>query len=240
MKRFLWGAFAFLALGIATSHAAQPFGNESKQFLTGMVDKQQVQVVSGNFTFPAYVLYVTDGDTVAVLNGGKKTKIRFFSIDAPEVDHKLSLGEEGPVTDKYGRTVGTLFLRDGTNVNAEMIRNGMAWWYAKYAPEEVVLARYEAEARHAGIGIWTENDPLPPWIFRHPEQRAEWDRTKCALTSRDCPAGGEAVACSYTAGDRRTFEEYAENECVTMRLLEYQLCRAGLPFDPPKADCRTP
>jgi endonuclease YncB( thermonuclease family) len=35
--------------------------------------------------------------------------------------------------DKYDRTVAELFLADGRSVNVEMVRDGMAYHYARYS-----------------------------------------------------------------------------------------------------------
>ena len=48
--------------------------------------------------------------------------------------------------DKYGRTLGNVFLLDGTNVNQELIKLGWCWWYRKYAPGDTVLEGLENEA----------------------------------------------------------------------------------------------
>ena len=33
--------------------------------------------------------------------------------------------------DKYGRTLGDVFLLDGTNVNHTLVKDGWCWWYRK-------------------------------------------------------------------------------------------------------------
>ncbi|MFH1262947.1 MAG: thermonuclease family protein [Pseudomonadota bacterium] len=209
-------------------------------------------------SFSGPVLRISDGDTIAVSNAGKQVKVRFGGIDAPEIDHPGKGGQAGgeeakqfliglidrqwvtveiETTDKYGRTVGIIYLRDGTNINAEMIRNGWAWWYTEHYPTLTLAARYEAEARKAGIGIWQDSDPEPPWIFRNPERQEEWERTKCEIDTQGCPSGGTSSHCSVNVGSGVSFEEFSENECVTGRLLEYQFCRAGLPFDSQRMNC---
>jgi endonuclease YncB( thermonuclease family) len=30
--------------------------------------------------------------------------------------------------DNYGRTLGDVFLRDGTKVNQELVKDGWCWW----------------------------------------------------------------------------------------------------------------
>ena len=87
---------------------------------------------------------IVDGDTVYMRDG---TKVRLHGIDTPERDQpygkqatrnldKLIGGTVFVVendTDRYGRLVGTLYTPEGVNVNLEMVCNGSAWWYSRYA-----------------------------------------------------------------------------------------------------------
>ena len=51
--------------------------------------------------------------------------------------------------DRYKRTVAEIILPDGRNLNQEIVRAGLAWWYERYACREVVLQDLEREARDA-------------------------------------------------------------------------------------------
>jgi micrococcal nuclease len=57
-------------------------------------------------------------------------------------------------------------LPAGRILNHELVRRGLAWWYRQYAPNDASLARLEAEARAARIGLWSGTDPTPPWTWR--------------------------------------------------------------------------
>ena len=71
--------------------------------------------------------------------------------------------------DRYGRTLG--IVRLGTrNVNLELVREGWAWWYRKYAPKNKELAAAEAAARKAKRGLWADAKPIPPWDWRQSER----------------------------------------------------------------------
>ena len=70
-----------------------------------------------------------------------------------------------PDKDRYGRTVGRVFV-GSHDVNAEMVRRGFAWWYRTYAKKAVDLASAETEAKNAGRGLWADKAPVPPWEFR--------------------------------------------------------------------------
>ena len=46
------------------------------------------------------------------------------------------------------------------------MRDGLAWHSDRYAPNETELARLERQARNANRGLWSRNDPVPPWNWR--------------------------------------------------------------------------
>lgn len=68
--------------------------------------------------------------------------------------------------DRYGRIVGEVILPSGENLNHELVRAGLAWWYRKYAPGDQGLARFEREAKKARLGLWSEPNLVPPWDWR--------------------------------------------------------------------------
>ena len=69
-------------------------------------------------------------------------------------------------TDRYGRLVGTLYTPEGVNVNLEMVCNGSAWWYERYAKNNRAMSACQTEAKGAGLGLWESGDPMPPWEWR--------------------------------------------------------------------------
>jgi endonuclease YncB( thermonuclease family) len=134
------------------------------------------------------VVHVSDGDTVVVLTSGREeVKIRLHGIDCPEAKQPfgqaakrqtlaLAGGKDVTVlpldTDRYGRTIGEVFLSDGTSLNKALVSMGYAWWYQRYAPRDAELAALEAEARRARRGLWADANPAPPWEWRK-AQRAD-------------------------------------------------------------------
>ena len=104
------------------------------------------------------VIGIKDGDTVVLLTAAKtEITVRLSEIDAPE---RKKLG-----TDRYGRTLGFIYLRNGTNVNLEMVKNGMAWQYEKYS-KSAVLKKAQASAKSMSVGLWRDPNPVAPWEFR--------------------------------------------------------------------------
>ena len=65
---------------------------------------------------------------------------------------------------------------DGRDVGLELIKAGLAWAYEYYLPEASpeIQAQYlatETAARVSRLGLWQDNDPVPPWQFRKNERQ---------------------------------------------------------------------
>src|SRR5262249_58694359 len=71
----------------------------------------------------------------------------------------VTLRDYGP--DRNGRRLAEVVLRDGRNVNREMVRLGWAWGFRKYS-HGVTLGTLAAEAPAAGRGLWVDPHPMPP------------------------------------------------------------------------------
>jgi endonuclease YncB( thermonuclease family) len=136
------------------------------------------------------VVGVADGDTMTLLDeSNRQYKVRLAGIDAPEKrqafghQSKKTLGEcafgksavvEGSKVDRYGRLIGKVVV-DGVDCNLRQIEVGLAWHYKRYAGEQKPAdrTRYDAAevaARGAGLGLWHEPIPTPPWNFRRSDR----------------------------------------------------------------------
>ncbi len=134
---------------------------------------------AGAQTIAGTVVTVHDGDTVSVRTGRGLVKIRFEGIDCPELaqrrgaeakalTERLALNRtvrvEAHGVDRYDRVLGRVFV-DGTDVNAALVRAGMAWRYER-GPGDRVLAEAERAAQAAHAGVWADTNPEPPWQWR--------------------------------------------------------------------------
>lgn len=132
------------------------------------------------------VISVADGDTITDLdNTNTQHKIRLAGIDAPEKSQPFGNASKKSLSDlvygrhvevnwqkkdRYGRRVGKVIV-DGIDANLEQIKNGMAWFYARYQNEQSLQDRQEyagAEdyAKKNRLGLWADSTPIPPWDFR--------------------------------------------------------------------------
>ena len=130
---------------------------------------------------------IVDGDTLTVLTADKqRIKIRLSGIDTPE--RKQAFGTKAKQAlsskvfgktvrvrdngqDRYKRTLGDIFLGDRW-INLELVEEGYAWHYKHYSKDKR-LAQAEVEARAAKRGLWSDNNPVPPWEFRRGGKNAE-------------------------------------------------------------------
>lgn len=124
------------------------------------------------------ILSIIDGDTFVFQTEEGNIKVRLFGIDAPEKKQTYGLESKAYLetyrykqgklkrtgTDKYGRTLGILFI-DNKNINLDLIKNGYAWHYKRYS-DDIAFAQAEKEARQKKIGLWKHPDPMAPWNFR--------------------------------------------------------------------------
>jgi len=130
--------------------------------------------------FVGKVTGIKDGDTFEVLYNGEPERIRLSDIDAPESAQpfgqaakkyasKLCFGKTVTVMpqkkrDQYGRILGTVFVDETINVNAELVKAGYAWRY-KYSRNKDLKA-LEDKARYTHAGLWQDEKPVDPWQWR--------------------------------------------------------------------------
>jgi endonuclease YncB( thermonuclease family) len=123
---------------------------------------------------------VKDGDTIEVLFEGKVLRVRLLDIDCPEkgqaYGHRAkeftkTFCESGFVEiswdgklDRYGRALATIYSGK-TCLNSMLVRSGLAWHYKKYSKKKF-YAKLESQARSQRIGLWQDDNPIPPWDFR--------------------------------------------------------------------------
>jgi micrococcal nuclease len=160
--------------------------------------------------FPAYdapvqvrVHSVSDGDTV-VLEDGKR--VRYLGIDAPEVAHEGKPGDplgdgaarynrslvsgrwvrlefEGEREDDYGRLLAYVFLEDGTLVNSELVRQGLAYLCSKQRPlryrDRLLDAQRRAMAEQRGL--WSRPPPRSEAVYMANKRSGVFHRPSCPL-----------------------------------------------------------
>jgi endonuclease YncB( thermonuclease family) len=136
-------------------------------------------------------VHIADGDTFEGRDGDQTHRIRLHGVDAPEKGQDFSkksretlgrLCKNGPLKaviiqkDRFGRWVCDVYDRNGQSINKALVKEGMAWHFKRYSSDRE-LARLEAEARSARIGLWSLDDPIAPWIYRKDSTARERERS---------------------------------------------------------------
>jgi micrococcal nuclease len=134
--------------------------------------------------FSGSVVEISDGDTAKVLVGKETVTVRLDGIDAPETGQAFGARSRQALSsyvfgktvtvrktgeDRYDRTLGVL-IEGGTDVNAKMVEDGLAWHYKRYS-SDARLANLEREARLAKRGLWSDPNPVAPWDYRDLKRR---------------------------------------------------------------------
>ncbi len=135
----------------------------------------------------ALVVRAVDGDTLLVQRDGEtgEERVRMLGINTPEtvdprkpvqcfgkdaskhmhelVDGKrvrLDADPQADERDKYDRLLRNVFLEDGTDVNAMMVRDGYAYAYLSFSLNPLrkrTLKKLEEDAKLAQRGLWNPN-----------------------------------------------------------------------------------
>jgi micrococcal nuclease len=125
------------------------------------------------------VVTVIDGNTLEIFTPENETyKILLFGIDCPELGQeygekakrfleKLILNKEVSVEiqgkDRWGNRLGIILI-EGVDPREELLQEGLAWT-SERNPIESFEAMKE-KSKDKGKGLWKEQNPTPPWIYR--------------------------------------------------------------------------
>lgn len=133
----------------------------------------------------ALVTKAVDGDTLHVrLDDDTEATVRLLGVNTPEtVDPRrpvecfgkeasaftkamtdgkrvrLEADPQADEVDKYGRLLRNIFLEDGTDMNAALVKEGYAYAYVDFPQDKTrkaELMRLEEEARDQKRGLWAD------------------------------------------------------------------------------------
>ena len=135
-------------------------------------------VVQANSRTWHNVRWVNDGDTV-ILNDNRS--LRYLGINTPEIDYQQHRAEpfayaarrlnrklvdgtpirlefEKRKTDRFGRLLAYVFLKDNTLVNRELLRHGYGYFYPSSHPGKYddILLKAQQDAMASKKGLWRD------------------------------------------------------------------------------------
>jgi endonuclease YncB( thermonuclease family) len=187
-------------------------------------DRAGTEVQTGEWR---HVTRVIDGDTI-ILDGGER--LRLIGVDTPETVHpqkpveyfgkeasaftrrtvegkrvRLEYEQGAPREDRYGRTLGYVYLEDGRLLNLEIIAGGYGHAYTRFPFSKMEEFRAgERDAREAGKGLWGEphGSRSPPADQPGVRPGFEGSSGSCIPASQCCKVCRKGQACGNSCISR--------------------------------------
>ena len=191
-----------------------PLALASLLLLAGLAAPRSARAQETGDVFTGLVVDVKDGDTVKIRSStGRMVDVRLSGIDAPESDQPFGAASTQAAqryvggktvrvrvqdVDRYGRAVANVEVQGGT-LGALLVRDGLAWWYRRYAPDNADLERLEQQARNAKRGLWAQANPTPPWDWRNGNRSAA---SKPSSPSRAHRSSSSGFSSRSRSGDQ--------------------------------------
>lgn len=122
---------------------------------------------------------VIDGNTLEIIfDNDEVLTIQLAGIDCPELgqeygEHakvhleKLALQKNAEITivgkDRWGNQLATVVIK-GVDIRYELLKEGLAWTAERNPLPE--LESVKEIARQNTKGLWKQENPTPPWVYR--------------------------------------------------------------------------
>ena len=126
------------------------------------------------------VTSVVDGNTFEMIaDDNESYKIMLYGIDSPELGQefgdkakkfleKMILDKKVNVTvqgkDRWGNRLGIVLIEGTIDPRFDLLEAGLAWTAERDPIQE--LEAIKEKAREKGKGLWKDQNPIPPWIYR--------------------------------------------------------------------------
>lgn len=179
----LWTIAPFLfpqAINPSTAPSSTTVGSDQEAAPRSDINQQSTfdpNLFDPNLVEWVTVSHVIDGDTIVIDNG---LRVRYIGIDTPELDEnecfateatqrnrelinsqqvglqQVGLRKDVSESDRYGRLLRYVYLKDGTMVNAQLVQDGYAV-VASFPPDVLYIDHFrqlENQARSTSKGLW--------------------------------------------------------------------------------------
>jgi endonuclease YncB( thermonuclease family) len=130
-------------------------------------------------TLSGTVITVIDGDTITVSDAGRHYRVRLAGVDAPEAEQPYGIRSARSLAALCYRKAAKVEWKekahgvhlghvscDDKDAGAEQVRRGLAW----VSPQQITagsgLYEIETYARLRKIGLWADDQAVPPWDWR--------------------------------------------------------------------------
>ena len=132
---------------------------------------------SASAQWKARVVDVFDGDTLITSHGGRADIIELYGVDCPEKDQPFGFeAKDFTSAMVQGKTIKVIPVEKSRQkifkvyvgdkyLNEELLEAGFAWYKVEGSSDEKLVKMAES-ARRDRKGLWSKDNPVPPWEFR--------------------------------------------------------------------------
>jgi endonuclease YncB( thermonuclease family) len=134
------------------------------------------------------VVDVFDGDTLIVSLDGRAEIIRLFGVDSPDKEQPFGLEARSYTSDMVsGRVIQIIPIEksryemvkvyyENKCLNEELLKAGYAWYNINGSIDEQWV-QMEQRARYERKGLWSADNPVPPWQYLSNKSKPTLDRS---------------------------------------------------------------
>jgi len=133
------------------------------------------------------VTEVIDGNTIEMIaDDNESYKILLYGIDCPElsqpfgdkaqsflqkkiINKNVNVQLQGK--DRWGNRFGIVLIEGKKDPRYDLLEAGLAWTAERNPIEE--LETIKENARTKNKGLWQEQEPTPPWVYRRQQTMIE-------------------------------------------------------------------
>ena len=134
---------------------------------------------------------IIDGDTIVVARGTERVEVDVEGADCPELGQPFGDAAKRFTASMVCRKIvkvqvhgggdGHVFGRVtvfGKDLSLELVKSGLAW-HDHRESQDPALAKAEHEARQADRELWSDQNPIAPWIWRLGHREPAHPRDGC-------------------------------------------------------------
>ena len=158
------------------------------------------------------VVHVADGDTITVMKGTERVKVRLYGIDTPEKSQWYGQNAKTFISSQImGKTVEVqetgsaawdrvegIVSVGNLNINRHLVEYGYAWVDARYCRKPFCSewSEVESEAKAAKRGLWKNPNVVRPWEYRHSGKKKTVQQPARVESGSGCDCSGNLYNCS--------------------------------------------
>lgn len=160
-------------------------------------------------SFNGKVIGILDGNNIIVSYDNKARQLRLANVDCPDLNQdfgpqakdflmNIIFGKDVWVDiksiDHSNRGLSTMTI-NGQDVGVQLVQAGLGWYDSRFTSNGAI-AEAQVQAQINRTGLWSQNNPIPPWEFRQMSRGVTPD-----FSAGPAVSSGSSSSSTGTTGD---------------------------------------